>query len=166
MAGSGTTITDNSPGAGQITIGVSGSASGAEISYTQITASVNVTATSEAAGTTIISPGAITFNGSPVLVHFFAAWLKTPSGAIDQGITVSLFEGATEIARLATAFTQTTASLRLGPANGFYRFTPTAGAHTYTVTAFVPSTAGTPQVVAGPGGTAANQPAFLRFTYA
>lgn len=166
VAGSGTIISDNSPSAGDITIGVSGTASGAEISYSQITAPVNITSTTEATGTTIISPGAISFSGAAVVVHFFAPYIATTTNAVNQGVIVSLFEGATQITRLCSAFTQSTTSGRLESISGVYRFTPSAGSHTYTVTAFTASTVGTPRVQAGPGGTGADSPAFLRFTYA
>lgn len=137
---------------------------GGEINYTQITAPVNVVSTTEATGTTILSPGALTFDGTAVLVQFFAM-VTTPSST-GAGVTLSLFEGATQITRLAIAFAGASVGnvQNIVPVAAFYRFTPTAGSHTYTVTAYAQTTSGTPAVDAGAGGTSGNPPAFIRFT--
>jgi hypothetical protein len=134
---------------------------GFEINYTQITAGVNIVSTTEATGTTIISPGAITFDGSLVMVEFFCYLLETGTTSASE-VCVSLFEGATQIARLA--FVQTPAAVQLFvPVYGLLRFTPSAASHTYTVTAFTTNATGTPKVAAGAGGTATDSPAFVRF---
>ena len=142
------------------------SSPGFEINYTQITASVNVVSTTEATGTTIISPGAITFDGTAVIVEFYAYEVDTSTVGVDQSVLISLFEGATQITRLAAGFTQATASARTNNVYGRFRFTPTAASHTYTVTAFTTDVTGTPKVRAGSGGTGALPPAFVRFTKA
>lgn len=136
---------------------------GYEINYTQITSGVNVTSTTEATPTTVISPGAITFDGAPVIAEFYAV-IVSPLGATSV-LTVVLFESTTEIARLAELeqFGAGGSQQFVGTLYGRYRFTPSAGSHTYTVGAFVNSTAGTPAVGAGTGG-AGNPPAFIRFT--
>lgn len=136
---------------------------GYEWSYTQITAAVNVVSTTEASGTTIISPGAFTPDGAAVLVTFYAPYLTNNSTA--TGFTVvSLFEGATQIARLLTWGANAGSLADNVPVFTQYRFTPTNAAHTYTITAFSSSTTGTPAVGAGAGGTGAYAPAFIRFT--
>lgn len=140
------------------------SIAGYEISYTQITASVNIVSTTEATGTTILSPGAVTFDGGLVLVEFFAPLIITDTTAINDVVTVSLFEGATQITRFGAAVVQSTSVQDILPFYARYRFTPTAAAHTYTVTAFSSTTTGTPRVLAGAGGTAAYPPAFVRFS--
>ena len=143
--------------------GASSASPGFEIAYSQITANVNIVSTTEATGTTIISPGAITFDGTPVLAHFFGI-ISVDTAAVGDITAVSLFEGATQITRLGIMISVATATKQSITVSGFYRFTPTAGAHTYTVTAFSTSTTGTPQVNAGNGGAAGNAPAFIRFT--
>ncbi len=137
---------------------------GYEISYTQRTTNINVTSTTESSGTTILSPAAATFDGSPVLVHFFAPNMKTPTNAVNAELIVSLFEGASQITEILYAFTQATAVANTGAVNGFFRFTPSAASHTYTVTAFVTSTTGTPNIQAGTGSGTVLSPAFIRFT--
>lgn len=144
--------------------GSSGSGAGREIGYAQITSTVNVVSTTEATGTTIISPGAFTFDGAPVICELFG-YAVTPAAATAT-ITVSLFEGATQITRLALLefFGGSAGSQEVLSFYARYRFTPTAGPHTYTVTAFVNGVGGIPNITAGSGGTAGNPPAFVRFT--
>lgn len=130
----------------------SGSA-GFEIGYDQITSPVSVTATTEAAGTTVISCAAHTFDGSAVFVTFFAASVSG-GGACN----VSLFEASTQITELADSNPGASGN----PITGMFRFTPTAGSHTYTVTAF--RTVSNATIQAGSGGTAGFPPCFIRFT--
>lgn len=135
---------------------------GYELNYTQITANANVTDTSEATATALISPGAITFDGTAVKVEFFCASVQTDSAAIGDLLTITLFEGATQIGRLAVLDT-VAAQIQKEPIKAEYRFTPTAGSHTYKVCAFTTSVTGTPTLVAGAGGTGVAVPAFIRF---
>lgn len=154
---------------GQVPVASSASAGawkyppGYEIGYDQITSPVNVVGTTESAGTTIITCGAHTFDGGLVLATFFCPYIEQSSNAGGQ-VTVCLFESSTQLTRLVTDGTPATAIQTVVTAVGLYRFTPSAGSHTYTVTAFSPSTTGTPAVGAGAGGTAAYSPAFIRFT--
>lgn len=135
------------------------SLAGYEIHYKQITSSVVVSSTTEASGTTIITCDPTTFDGGLVIAHFYCPYLVTA----DPGLFISLFEGATQITRFGVS------SIPSGAGHGhecsaFYRFTPTAGSHTYTVTGHRSTSNGT--VTAGAGGTAAYPPAFIRFTKA
>lgn len=137
---------------------------GYEINYTQTTSTVNVVSTTEATGTTLLSPGAITFDGAPVLVHFFCPTVQLDTASAGDVMVISMFEGGTQIGRLAVVKTPSVTSAMQNPVSGFYRFTPTAAAHTYTITAAVSSTTSTPSCGAGAGGTATNLPMFVRFT--
>ena len=138
---------------------------GTELGYTQITAPVNIASTTEATGTTILSPGAITFDGAPVLLHLFCYQVQTDTTGAGDPAVLSLFEGATQITRLIyTQCATNGVQAILGGLNAFYRFSPTAGSHTYTITAFSTTTTGTPKVAAGNGGTGLPPPSFVRFT--
>src|SRR5512146_13467 len=137
---------------------------GYEINYTEITSPANITDTSEATGTALISPGAVTFDGGPVLVSFFTMGILADTAAASDFATVTLFEGSTEITRLAQTQTLVTTATHSQTVTAHYRFTPSAGSHTYKVCGFVPSTTGTPRISAGAGGTNGNPPAFIRFT--
>lgn len=139
---------------------------GYEINYTQITSPVSITDTSESTATALISPGAVTFDGGAVMVHFFSPFVKLGNADPADATTVTLFEGSTQIGRIVDVGDNnipTGLGFTIG-LTGFYRFTPSAGSHTYKVCAFVTSTTGTPQLGAGTPGTAAYVPAFVRFT--
>jgi hypothetical protein len=132
---------------------------GYEFGYDQIVNNVTVSATTEASGTTVITCAAHAFDGAPVIAEFFAPLITT--GTADQ-VTVSLFEGATQIGRLCNV-TSGNATIEGFPGVGKIRFTPSAASHTYTVTAIrAGSNSGT--ITAGAGGTATYAPAFIRFT--
>ena len=143
-----------------VPVGPAGYPSGAEIGYDQITSTVTVASTTESAGTVVISGSPHTFDGGPVIAEFFTQNLGGPTLAGNFTI-LSLFEGATQIARIAQVKSESAGGSGV-TANPTYRFTPTAGTHTYSVTAFM--TGGTSgQVAAGVGGPGVNPPAFLRF---
>jgi hypothetical protein len=136
------------------------SSPGFTINYTQVTAGGNLTDTSEATATALISPGAVTFDGSQVLVTVFVPMVTSPTAG---NTTFTLFEGATQITRLGQLLAGSTV-IDGAPFNCQYQFTPTAGSHTYKVCCFVTSTTGTPAFSAGSGGTNGYPPAFIRFS--
>lgn len=141
-----------------------GNPAGFEIGYTQITSNANITDTAEATATALISPGALTFDGAAVMVEFFCAGILTDTAAAGDTVTVTLFEGASQITRLGVVKTVVVAAPELVAVCLKYRFTPTAGSHTYKLCAFATSTTGTPTLTAGSGGTNGYPPAYIRFT--
>ena len=138
-----------------------GGTQGTEIGYDQITtASITISSSTEATGTTIIACAAHVFDGAAVLCELFIPECR-PGATAGNNITYCLFEGATEIGQFCQLQTPAAAN-DWKPAYGAIRFTPTAGSHTYTVTAF--QTGGNGTSLAGAGGTATLSPAFCRFT--
>jgi hypothetical protein len=139
-------------------------ASGREWTYAAFTATVTVGSTTESSANTVVTAPTFTPDGGPVVVEFFSPAVYAP--AVQGGaITFCLFEGSTEIARLGTVTNPVGGVADAStPVCCHYRFTPTSAAHTYTVSAFVSSIAGTPTVVGGTGGTASNPPGFVRIT--
>ncbi len=137
---------------------------GYEIGYTEITSNASVTDTSESTATALISPGALTFDGGPVLLEFFAPVVIADSTTNTDILIITIFEGATQIGRLAEVRTTVVGTPRTSvPVRCTYRFTPSAASHTYKLCAFATSaTGGT--IIAGAGGTAGFVPAFVRFT--
>lgn len=134
---------------------------GTEIGYDQVTAGVTVTSTLEA-GTTVITAAAHTFDGGPVIVEFYCPQAQLTAAAGNY-VVVSLFEGATEISRLGSAQNPGTGSgIFIVPISARYRFTPSAGSHTYKITAFTNGANAT--LAAGSGGASAQPPMFVRFT--
>lgn len=146
-------------------VGIAGGSGtiGFEIGYDQITAPVNIASTNEAAPTTIIAGSSYTFDGAAVLATFWCPYLQYGTSG-SQIVDVHLWEGGTELGRIAhisLAANDTQMAISVG---GFLRFTPTAGAHTYSIKAHCNNTTGNPQVGAGAGGVGAYLPAFLRLT--
>jgi hypothetical protein len=138
---------------------------GFEIGYDQITSTVNVVNTTEGTATTIITATAYTFDGGPVIATFYTTCIILPSTA-NGNVTVMLNEGGTILSHLAYAQAGSAAASFGYPCMASYRFTPSAGSHTYSVRAFASTTTGTPNISAGVGGSGANAPAGLRFTKA
>lgn len=130
---------------------------GYEFSYDQITASVNVTGTTEGTATTIVSSTRTVFDGAPVLVEFFSSHVRQDGGL--SAFYLMLFEGATVLGYLggqdSGADVRRSVCLK-------YRFTPSQGDHAYTVKGT--TGAGTALVDAGVGGTGTYLPAYLRIT--
>jgi hypothetical protein len=132
---------------------------GTEIGYDAITASVNV-----GTATTAVIPGsAHTFDGSPVMCEFFSPDILLPSVA-GATVNVFLFDGATQVVIMAVCTNSAAQSAR-NPVTTTFRFTPSAGSHTYNIKAAASITTGTPAVQAGTGTvTSGLPPAYLRFT--
>jgi hypothetical protein len=151
--------------AGDVPVATSASAGswvfppGHEFGYDQITANVTISSATEATGTTVITCAAHVFDGGLVLAEFYSPGIS-PANADD--IQVSLFEGATQITRLAFVQAQSaTSGAPFVPTFANFRFTPTAASHTYTVTAIKGTTNGT--IAAGLAGTGAFAPCYIRF---
>lgn len=144
----------------------SGGSSSGEILYTQITSTVNITGTTSAGATAVLSPGAITFDGSLVIMSVFCPFIRCDTAAIGDLFRVSIFEGSTEIGQLGRIRLSETGGTHGGEFFAQYRFAPTAGSHTYEIRCYVTSTSGTPQFGAGAGGTDTPLPAFVRFVFA
>jgi hypothetical protein len=148
-------------------IGSAGSAAAAvfppgfEIGYDQITAPVTVASTTESSGTAVISCASHTFDGAAVLLDVFSPGVDIGAGA-GQFVVVSLFESTVQIGRLAV-FQGPAAATDTVPLRAGLRFTPTAAAHTYTITAYKIG-GGTCVVEAGVGGTGVDVAAYARFT--
>ena len=169
--GLGNVALSGTAAAGQVISASSSSAAawvyppGFEIGYAQSTSQINVTDTSEATATSLISPGALTFDGGAVYCEFFTPQLAPPN-PLGATITVTLFEGATELTRLAFANNNVAGTQIATSCSARYKFTPTAGSHTYKLCAFVSSVTGTPYILGGTGSGAAYSPAFIRFVKA
>lgn len=127
---------------------------GQELDYAQITASpAGITATTEATSQTVVAGNAVYYDGSRVKVSFFAPRLAS---AAAQTATFVVYRDSTVIGQVFAGSVNTTA-----PAIDFELFdTPSVGAHTYTVKAFVSTS--TLTVGAGAGGSGNLVPAWLR----
>lgn len=132
---------------------------GTEFVYGQITAPVNITATTEATANLIVSGSSTTYDGSTiVLVEFYAPRGTAGTSVLDLWLYQ---DGASigQLSRLTAAAANTG-----GPVVAEARLTPTAGAHTYSIRGTVD--AGTGNILCGAGGNGAYYPAFIRVTQA
>lgn len=134
---------------------------GYEIGYDQITSPVSITGSASNSTTTVIAGSAHTFDGALVIAEFSAFSVISPSVA-SSFINIGLYESITLLAVVAQILVPAAVNMRV-PAVGKFRFTPTAGSHTYSIKAWTSSTTGTPQILAD-AGSANGDPAFLRFT--
>lgn len=137
---------------------VSGAFPGQELAYGEFTSSVTSSATTEGGAIQVATSGAITYDGSPVVVEFFAP--SVTHTAAGTNVYFDLFDSGSALGFMS----------RFGvPANGVpvylrRRFTPSAISHTYKVNVFTDS--GTASVNAGPGGASQLMPGFIRITRA
>lgn len=130
-----------------------------EVGYTQFTADVLITATTDATAQTVVSSGAITYEAVPHLIEFFSPFVLPDSAAASREVWLNLYDGATDLGRLGRVRSPA-AAIMSAPATLPRRLTPTAASHTYIIKAWV--NAGTGTVAAGVGGTATTLPGFIR----
>lgn len=132
------------------------------VSHTTRTTNLVTASTTEATGTTVITAPAFTANGVDTYeLEFFCPRLTVAANAAGNTCTISIFEGATQIGRIATANAAGTTAIEL-PIFGKYQLVPTAASHTYTVTAVHNNAACT--LNAGAGGTGVHLPMYFRIT--
>lgn len=114
---------------------------------------LNISSSSAASPTNVISDTTVVCDGSPVEIEFFAPQVTTGASG---NTYIALWKDGAEFVRYwgVMSSSSTTAPMRL-----MYRDTPTAGSHTYSVKGFYATAAG--QVIANTGGTA-QAPASLR----
>jgi hypothetical protein len=135
-----------------------------EIAYTEFTANVSVTATTEATANTVVAASAVTFDGATaVLIEFFAAAMQPDINLAGRALLVWLYQDGTSIGEIAQV-TAPTANQLQGPMSVKRRITPSAGSHTYSIRSSV--NAGTGSFSAGAGGLSAVMPGFIRITRA
>lgn len=131
-----------------------------EVSYTEFTSSVNVTATTEAGANTIVTAPSLTGDGSTAyMFEFMAEGVNGPSSST---ITTNffLFDGSTSLGYWAY-YQNLSTGTDVKPLHITKRIVVSNAAHTYSVRASV-SSSGTAVVTAGVGGAGANTPGFLR----
>jgi hypothetical protein len=136
-----------------------------ELAYVQVTAAPTAVAvaTSATAQTVMTLPSIVADGISPLIVEVDAI-AAIPHSAGIGSVTVSLWEGATELTHLCTVTNEVASTNLAIPIKGKYRFAPSAGPHTYTIKAFSTTTAW--DIWAGSGGVAGNPPFFARITRA
>jgi hypothetical protein len=142
--------------------GAPGSGGSSELSYSEATVSVPITATTEAAATTLVSSSALTFDGvTPVLLEFFCP--ESPQNTSTQEMWWVIYQDGVSIGILSHS--------KFGDATLFgaviaKRFVPPSGSHTYSVRAYKAGSGGSPAANCGPGGLGQLSPMWLRLSVA
>lgn len=154
------TALDNRPGVVQYWNGNAWMDQGPGELYThEPTAPVPITNGSAAQSHLVAGGGAWTFDGSPVLIEFYAPQAQTGAAA-GASLMLQLFDGATDLGYWGQCISPAAAVLT-APVNLRRRLVPTAGSHTYRVTAWVPT--GHPgNIGMGPGGAGQLAPGLFR----
>lgn len=131
--------------------------------YSQITADVNVTATTEAAGTVVVTaPSIAVLAGEILLIEIFSPAAR-PNAASIRLLDSVITEDGTGIGRIARIMFSAPNPLDLRyPLYGAIRHAPAAGNHVYAWKGVV--NADTALIQAGPGGVDQIAPAFLRIS--
>src|SRR5579862_4800890 len=132
------TLTDD-PVNGRVLISVAPPATSGVLSYVQFTAPVNIATTTEATATTIVTAGAVNFDGVSeyILEYFFSSYRNTTGNACE---IISLFHDDTAgagIGQFMDANFPATLHYEQGGGIAQRRLIPPAGNRTYSVRAFV-----------------------------
>lgn len=130
-----------------------------ELAYVEFTANVAITATTEATANSVVSAGALSFNGSTrVKIEFYAEYVLAASGA---SLFLILYDGSSSIGILGQ---YGNGVLVFGGANVSRFLTPSNASHTYSVRAY--GAASSNSVNAGAGGSGNAMPGYIRITTA
>lgn len=119
---------------------------GAELMRAAIAANVSITATSVGTAQVIVTGSAITLDGSPIWVEAYLPGITQPNVANGQ-MVINLFDGAVDQGNMAAVYAPVATGMQI-PAYTRRLITPTAGAHTYSLRAWV-NPSGSALVVAG-----------------
>ena len=106
-----------------------------EFAYAQVTSNTVVLVAVEASAQTLFSLPATGFDGGLVWIEFGCPFANPSGGVGASSVVVSLWEGASEIGRLAVIENDTATAGEAVSLIGKIRLTPTAASHTYTVKA-------------------------------
>lgn len=139
---------------------------GQELSYVEITSPVTISATSEATADTVVTAGAITFDGSTrVCIEFFSDSVA-PGATAASAIAIFLYDGASSIGYIWFCKKDSSATAQNGTTgcHAVRYLTPSAGSHTYSIRASRSVSNGS--IYAGAGGSGNDSPAFIRISRA
>lgn len=136
---------------------------GYELAYNQITTVVNVTVTTVASPQIVIEGTTRTYDGSPVLVEFYATVVVAPTGST---IFLNLWDGATDLGIVGQVYLTSAVPALGSTLHGRRRLVPSAGAHNYRLLGWLASGTGGAVYAAAGGAGQTHNPAFLRVTRA
>lgn len=138
---------------------------GYEFDYTAYTSgNINVTATAEASADTLVTGGAVSYDGSTVICLEFFAPVATSQATAGNNLIFYLYDGSSSVGIIAQ-YTNPASSAARRAVYAKLRLTPSNASHTYSVRAT--TSAGTGVVGNGTGGSSgAYWPMYIRQTKA
>ncbi len=136
----------------------------AELAYAEITAIVDLTATSEGGANVIVTAPAITCDGATTIIVEFFSPCYSPGAGDGRYSGLLLYDNGVLLGWLGqTQNDGSTAGGQVGNAVEVKRrFTPSAGSHVFSVRAF--SNAGGGKIYSGPGGAGTYLPSYIRIS--
>jgi hypothetical protein len=141
-------------------IAIAGGGGVTEVSYTEWTSDVAITATTAATANTVVTAPAHSFDGSTlVIIEFYCPKLYSPGGATGRATFIELYQDGSDIGQLGANYSGAD-SLNIVPVMVRRRMTPASGSRTYSIRCFV--TAGTGHAEAGAGGAGNIMPGYIR----
>lgn len=134
-------------------------APGAEILFSQMNNNVTITATSIATSQTLINPGNVSYDGTPVWVETYFPGITQPNLANAQ-MVVNLFDVNTDTGYMGAIYAPVATGMQI-PMIGRRRITPSPGLHNYNLRGWI-NPSGSAIVVGGN----VYPPGYLRITRA
>jgi hypothetical protein len=134
--------------------------SGAELFYGEITANKTITASTDPTAQEVISSTAAVYDGSPIWIEFFSAWVVTGT---NSHLCVALWDATTNMGYMGQFHAGGIADLTATACYLKRRIMPSASSHTFRVCAWGP---GSPTIYAGGGAANSMPPAYLRISRA
>lgn len=150
-----------------IEIAAAGGGGVTEVANVTFTSQVDISATVEASGDTVVSSGAITYTADQHKIEFYSPWERMFGASAANSITmiVNLWDGASNLCRIGMVSTYDAGSGNGAPFYCCRYLTPSAGSHTYIIKAWVSGTSASGQFGAGNGGSSSTLvPGFIRIT--
>lgn len=133
-----------------------------ELDYAEFTNDNSITATSEGTANSVVSGHSVTYDGATtIIIEFFCPRAQAASGA-SHFLQIVLLEDGTSIGSIGLVGAVSASGNNYTFGTARRRRTPSAGAHTYSVAAFVDASTG--HVVGGAGGSGNFVPGYIRIT--
>lgn len=133
-----------------------------QLAHVEFNAQKTIAQGAEATADLVVSAGAITVDGGPVLIEFYSPAVA-PAAAAGALIFVYLWQDGASIGRIATV-ANPAAGQHVAPVHTARRLTPAAGSRTFSIGAT--QAGGNGIVYAGAGGVGQYVPGFIRVTRA
>ena len=129
------------------------------LDYVEYTSNVTPTATTEATADTIVTANSITITNETIEIEYHSPQVR-PEATSDATITFTLYDNGSSIGFYGS-YSVISAVPYFAPLLK-RRLTPAAGAHVYSIRAFVGT--GTGLVVGGAGGSGNKMPGYIKIT--